>query len=260
MTTTTSAQLDRDGPVAVITLNRPDSLNAITLDMAVRLRELTELLADDASVKAVVIRGAGRAFMGGGDLKAIAAAEDPWQAIEPLITNFHGCVRTLRRMPKPVLASVHGAVAGGGLSLALACDLVIAAAGSRFFPAYGQLGTSPDGGCTHFLPQALGQKKAAELLLYSDVVDAATAARLGLVNWVVADEELHGETTRIAARLAAGAATAAGAVKALLAQATTQTLDRHLEAEVSAFRRCAETADFAEGLNAFLEQRPPRFV
>ncbi|WP_372394645.1 enoyl-CoA hydratase-related protein [Azospirillum sp. HJ39] len=258
---TTSVRLDRDGPVATIVLNRPESLNAINIDMALCLRDVTEALAGDASVKAVVLRGEGRAFMGGGDLKAIAAAmDDPRAVIETLIANFHACVRTLHRMPKPVLASVHGAVAGGGLSLALACDLVVAAANSRFVTAYGRLGTSPDGGCTHVLSRALGQKKAAELLLCGDAIDAATAERLGLVNWVVANEDLAGQTGRIAARLAGGAAAAASAVKTLLAQAPLQTLDSQLDAERAFFLRCAETADFAEGLNAFIEQRPPRFA
>lgn len=258
---TTTVQLARDGAVATITLNRPEALNALDVAMAIRLRELAEALAGDASVKAVVLRGEGRAFMGGGDLKAIAAAmDDPRTVIEPLITNFHACVRTLHRMPKPVLASVHGAVAGGGLSLALACDLVVAAASSRFVTAYGRLGTSPDGGCTHFLSRALGQKKTAELLLYGDAIDATTAERLGLVNWVVADEELAGRTQRIAARLASGAAAATSAVKTLVAQAPQHTLDSQLDAEMAFFRRCAETADFTEGLRAFIERRSPRFA
>lgn len=259
-----SLRVDLDGAVAFLTLNRPDVLNAINLDMANRLREATGRLAEDSCVKVVVIHGEGRAFMGGGDLKEIAAARsgtlaDPWSAIGPLIENFHAAVLNLRRMPKPVLASVHGAVAGGGFSLALASDLMVAAAGSRFVAAYDRLGTTPDGGCTHALCRALGTRKAAQLLLHGDAVDAAEAQRLGLVNWVVADTELAGATARIAGRLADASATAAAAVKALLADAPTRGLAEQLDAELASFRRCAATEDFAEGLAAFLERRAPRF-
>jgi 2-(1,2-epoxy-1,2-dihydrophenyl)acetyl-CoA isomerase len=173
--------------------------------------------------------------------------------------ELHHGILALRRAPKPVLASVHGAVAGAGVSLLLAADLAIAAADTKFTLAYSKIGASPDGGATHALPRLVGSRKALELALLADTFDAETACHLGLVNWVVVAGELVAETERIAQRLARGATRALAETKELVNQSFDHTLAAHLDAEVQAFARCAATRDFAEGVTAFVEKRKPEF-
>ena len=246
--------------VATITLNRPQVLNALDARMIVELRAACERAEHDAAARAVVLRGAGPAFLAGGDVAFFRAnlARMPALVREGGAELNHA-ILALRRAPKPVLASVHGAVAGAGLSLAAAADLAIAAEGTKFTVAYSKIGTSPDGGATHYLPRLLGARRALELMLLSDAVDAQTALRLGLVNWVTSLEQLGAETEAIARRLALGATLALGEIKRLVNESPDQPLAAQLEAEVEAFARCAGTHDFAEGVTAFVEKRKPVF-
>jgi len=246
--------------VATITLNRPQVLNALDGRMIVELRAACERAEHDAAARAVVVRGAGPAFLAGGDVAFFRAdlARMPALVREGGAELNHA-ILALRRAPKPVLASVHGAVAGAGLSLAAAADLAIAAEGTKFTVAYSKIGTSPDGGATHYLPRLLGARRALELMLLSDAVDAQTALRLGLVNWVTSLEQLGAETEAIARRLALGATLALGEIKRLVNESPDQPLAAQLEAEVEAFARCAGTHDFAEGVIAFVEKRKPVF-
>ena len=246
--------------VATITLNRPQVLNALDARMIVELRAACERAEHDAAARAVVLRGAGPAFLAGGDVAFFRAnlARMPALVREGGAELNHA-ILALRRAPKPVLASVHGAVAGAGLSLAAAADLAIAAEGTKFTVAYSKIGTSPDGGATHYLPRLLGARRALELMLLSDAVDAQTALRLGLVNWVTSLEQLGAETEAIARRLALGATLALGEIKRLVNESPDQPLAAQLEAEVEAFARCAGTHDFAEGVIAFVEKRKPVF-
>lgn len=246
--------------MATLTLNRPQVMNALDAEMIGRLREVAEQVERDAAVRAVVLRGAGAAFCAGGDVTTFRAnlARVP-AMVREVAGDLHHAVLALRRAPKPVLASVHGAVAGAGVSLMAAADLAIAADGTKFTLAYGRIGTSPDGGVTYSLPRLVGYRKALELMLLSDPFDAQTALRLGLVNWVVGTEQLAAETDAIARRLALGATVAFGETKRLVYQSTDQTLAAQLDAEVEAFARCAATRDFAEGVTAFTEKRMPRF-
>ena len=246
--------------VATITLNRPQVLNALDGRMIVELRAACERAEHDAAARAVVVRGAGPAFLAGGDVSFFRAnlARMPALVREGGVELNHA-ILALRRAPKPVLASVHGAVAGAGLSLAAVADLAIAAEGTKFTVAYSKIGTSPDGGATHYLPRLLGARRALELMLLSDAVDAQTALRLGLVNWVTSLEQLGAETEAIARRLALGATLALGEIKRLVNESPDQPLAAQLEAEVEAFARCAGTHDFAEGVIAFVEKRKPVF-
>ena len=246
--------------VATITLNRPQVLNALDARMIVELRAACERAEHDATACAVVLRGAGPAFLAGGDVAFFHAnlARMPALVREGGVELNHA-ILALRRAPKPVLASVHGAVAGAGVSLAAAADLAIAAEGTKFTVAYSKLGTSPDGGATHFLPRLLGVRRALEFMLLSDAFDAQTALRLGLVNWVTSAEQLGTETEAIARRLALGATLAFGEIKRLVNESPDQTLAAQLELEIDAFARCAGTRDFAEGVTAFVEKRKPFF-
>jgi len=246
--------------VATITLNRPQVLNALDARMIVELRAACERAEHDATARAVVLRGAGPAFLAGGDVAFFRAnlARMPALVREGGAELNHA-ILALRRAPKPVLASVHGAVAGAGVSLAAAADLAIAAEGTKFTVAYSKIGTSPDGGATHFLPGLLGARRALEFMLISDAFDAQTALRVGLVNWVTSAEQLEPETEAIARRLALGPTLAFGEIKRLVNESPDQTLAAQLEIEIDAFARCAGTRDFAEGVTAFVEKRKPVF-
>src|SRR5262249_29947603 len=231
--------------VATITLNRPRVMNALEGAMIRRLREVCEDVERDGAVRAVVIRGAGPAFLAGGDV-SFFHANLPRAAdiIRDLAGELHHGILALRRAPKPVLASVHGAVAGAGVSVMAAADLAVAAADATFTLAYSRIGASPDGGATHFLPRLVGSRTALELLLLSDRIDAQTALDAGLVNRVVAPADLEVETQRIALRLAGGATKAFAETKRLVNGAFERTLEEQLAAEVEAFVRSVVTADF----------------
>jgi 2-(1,2-epoxy-1,2-dihydrophenyl)acetyl-CoA isomerase len=246
--------------IATIALNRPHVMNALDANMIGRLREVCESARDDAAVRMIVLRGNGPAFMAGGDVALFRANLPQLPAlVEKLAGELHRAIEALRAAPKPVLASVQGAVAGAGVSLLAAADLAIAADDTKLTLAYSKIGTSPDGGSTYFLPRIVGMRKALELMLLSDPIDAQTALDLGLVNWVVPAAELARATDKIASRLANGPTFAYGETKALVNRTFERSLEAQLAAETQSFARCAATRDLAEGVTAFVEKRKPRF-
>jgi 2-(1,2-epoxy-1,2-dihydrophenyl)acetyl-CoA isomerase len=256
--------LAREGGVATITLNRPQALNALDHDLTVGLRDGVLAAEHDPSVRCVVLRG-GEHFIAGGDLKWFRTlVEDRSSAenrirFEALIHEVHTVILALRRMPKPVVASVRGAVAGFGMSLMMACDLALAADNAYFTLAYTLIGTSPDGGSTFALPRIVGQKKAMEIALLGERFDAATAERLGLVNHVVPKEKLEAETAKLALRLANGPTAVYARTKALLNGSLNASLESQLQREAEAFAQSASEPDFREGLAAFIEKRKPQW-
>ncbi|MEX0959012.1 MAG: enoyl-CoA hydratase-related protein [Burkholderiales bacterium] len=253
-------KLSRDGAVAVILLNRPQALNAIDGEMMAGLKDAAEACARDESTRAVVLRGEGPAFCAGGDVPLFHRHLDE---LPELIVRWgrelHFAILALRRMDKPVLAAVHGAVAGAGVSLMCAADLAIASDDARFTLAYANIGASPDGGSTHFLARLVGQRKALELAMLPDRFDAQTAKSIGLVNWVVPAGEFGQRTTEIVQRLAAGPTRAYAEAKRLLNGSLETTIETQMERELAAFSRCARTADLREGITAFVEKRKPVF-
>lgn len=255
-----SIRLAVDASVATITFDRPQVMNAMDGEMMIQLRAAAELVERDPVVRAVVLRGEGDAFLAGGDV-ALFAQRLP--ELPELIVRWgrelHFAVQSLRRMDKPVLASVHGAVAGAGFSILCCADLAIAADTTRFSLAYTNIGTSPDGGSSFFLPRLVGYKKAMELTLLPDLFDAPTAQRLGLVNWVVPAAQLADETARLTQRLAHGPTRAYGEAKRLMNQSLGRAMETQMEEELFAFARCARTRDLAEGVTAFVEKRKPVF-
>ncbi|HET6720469.1 MAG TPA: enoyl-CoA hydratase-related protein [Rhodocyclaceae bacterium] len=253
------------GPLAVITLNRPGALNALNHEMIGGLAIATARAGDDPNVRVVLIRGGGDHFMAGGDLKWFREEIDGRHPdieahFQQTIDQVHASTQAIRNMDKPVIAVVHGAVAGFGLSLMLACDFALAADNAYFTLAYCHIGLSPDGGATWLLPRLVGLRKASELALLGERFDAGTAATLGLVNRVVPLAELNRDAEALAARLAAGPAAALARTKALLQSSFDHSLDQQLAAEKRAFAACAAEPDFAEGLAAFAEKRKARFV
>ena len=246
--------------IARVTLNRPDRLNALDHDLAKALAETFENLDRDPALRAVTLTGAGRAFMAGGDIAVFkSAGTDAPEVIGALIAMFHRTIRAIRRLNAPVIAGVHGAAAGGGLGLALACDIVIASEDASFVPAYTRLGTNPDGGTTWTVTRLLGPQRAFEWLMLGEPKDARTAEKAGLVNRVVPRDALAAEVDALARRIAAGPATAYASLKRLVDQAPYTPLDRQLDSERDGFVKAAGTRDFQEGVRAFLERRQPRF-
>ena len=250
--------------VSTLTLNRPQALNALDRDLTIALRDAVFAAENDPAVRCVVIRG-GDHFMAGGDLRwfdgmigSRPAAENR-VLVEGFIHEVHALIISLRRMGKPTLASVSGAAAGFGMSLMMACDLAIASDNAYFTLAYTLIGTSPDGGSTFALPRIVGTRKAMELALLGDRLDAATAERLGLVNRVVPAAALEAETAKLAARLAAGPTAVYGRTKALIQGSLGASLESQLQREAESFANCASEPDFAEGIRAFLEKRKPRW-
>lgn len=246
--------------VAAITFNRPAVMNALDADMIRAFRAACEGAADDQAARVIVLRGAGPAFVAGGD---VAMFRDNVAAMATLVpelaAELHHGILALRRAPQPVIAAVHGAVAGAGVSIMLACDLVLAAAGTQFSLAYSRIGTSPDGGATWFLPRLTGYQKAMELMLLADAADAEAMWQLGVVNRVVAADRLAAETEKLARRLAAGPTRAYAETKALANRAMHAGLAAQLDAEALAFARCAKTEDFVEGITAFTDKRKPQY-
>jgi 2-(1,2-epoxy-1,2-dihydrophenyl)acetyl-CoA isomerase len=253
----TPVKLLRDGSVAILEFDRPAAMNALDVPTAEAFHAGCRAVAADAGLRAVVVRGSGRGFGAGGDLAAMRA--DPAQVADRLIENLHGGLLRLAAIDAPVIAALHGAVAGGSLSLALGCDLAIAAEGTRFNLAYGRIGASCDGSSSWHLPRIVGLRKAMEIALLSEAFDAAEAQRLGLVNRVVPAEALQAEALALAQRLAAGPTLAYGRMKRLLRASFDRDLAAQLDAEREAFIAGTRTHDFAEGLAAFFERRPAVF-
>lgn len=248
--------------IATLTLNRPDVLNAIDVKLAQALRDVTRTLPDRRGLRCVLLRGAGRAFVAGGDLAAFAADDFAHTAelAGDILDAMHEVLETFARIDAPVLGMVQGVAAGAGLSLVAACDLVIAAQGTRFITAYDRIGSSPDCGATYFLTRILGARRTAQLYLTGETLEADEALRLGLINRVVPAEQLAEEGLKQAQKLAAGPTAAFGRFKRLTAASLDRELPAQLAAERAAFLEGTSTADFREGLTAFLQKRPARFT
>lgn len=265
MSETETVLLTVDGAIATVTLNRPTALNTLDQAMVDALHGALIRVEQDPAVRCVVLRGAGDNFMAGGDIRMFAKAleelppADRQANFEGLIGQVHASVTALRRMGKPVVAAVHGAAAGFGVSLALACDLAIAADNTVFTLAYCHIGTSPDGGSTFHLPRAVGMKRAMEIALLGNRFGAAEAAAIGLVNRVVPAAELEAEVGKLAGRLAQGPTAAYGRTKQLLNASLDNSLAAQLAAESELFTASTMTEDFREGVTAFLEKRPAGF-
>ena len=252
--------------IATITLDRPDVLNAFDRALKEELLTALKLAGRDPDVRVVIVTGAGRAFSAGQDLKERlpAAPEGPTSASAPLDVElrerYNPIVLAIHAMEKPVIAAVNGVAAGAGMSLALACDLRIAADGASFIEVFGRVGLIPDTGSTWFLPRLVGPAKALELIWTTDAVDASTALALGLVNRVVPADDLAQETRALATRLASAAPLALGLAKRAVNRNLETGLGDALDYEASLQGIAGRSADHAEGVRAFIEKRPARFA
>ena len=246
--------------IATITLNRPEAFNALDLQLAQEFHDAIIACSEDEAVRVVVITGNGRAFCAGGDVKGFCEKIDTIGAhVKLLTTALHGAISRMVRMPKPTITAVNGVAAGGGLSLALAGDLVLATESARFTMAYTQIGASPDGSSSFFLPRLVGVKRALELTFLNPVLSARQALEWGLVNQVFTDEQFRQEVQQIAMQLAQGPTQAYGRAKALFYSSTSETLETQMEHEAQLIAASGKTADFREGIAAFAEKRQPIF-
>jgi enoyl-CoA hydratase/carnithine racemase len=244
------------GTVLTLTLNRPDSLNALTGDLRSELRDALTAARRDAGIRSVVITGAGRAFCAGADLRA-GSAERAFRA--RLTREYNPLIRAIRDLPKPVIGAVNGVAAGAGASLALACDIVVASETARFVPAFYRIGLVPDSGLARTLVRGLGRHRALKILIGDEPLSATEAHALGIVAEVVAADELPAAAARWAQRLAAGPTIAFGFTKRLLNAAEDDDLARSLEREAGLQEVAGRSEDHAEGVAAFAEKREPRF-
>ena len=248
-----------DQAVATITLDRPDALNALTVRAKEELLGAFERVAEDPSVRAVVLTGAGRAFCSGQDLKERLQPDAAPLDVE-LIERFNPIVRAMRALDRPIVGAINGVAAGAGASLAFACDLRIAADGATFLLAFGRVGLIPDSGATWLLPRLVGPAKAAEMALLAEPLRAADAERFGLVVRVVPAEDLPAEARALALRLAGLAPRAVALTKRALEAAWLIDFESALALEARLQGEAGTTADHAEGLAAFVEKRPARFA
>jgi len=255
--TDTVVRVAADG-VLTLTLNRPDALNSFNVEMKESLLAAFKDAARDKSVRVVVLTGAGRAFSAGQDLKERQAPGAADLGTE-LRARYNPIALAMRKMEKPVIGAINGVAAGAGISVALACDMRIAADNASFIEVFGRVGLVPDTGSTWFLPRLVGYARAAEMMFTTDPVDAATAERIGLVSKVVPAEQLMTETHALATRLAQAAPLALGLAKRALNRALESGLEEQLEYEAQLQAIAGRSKDYVEGVAAFVEKRPARF-
>ena len=259
-----SVLMEHEGGLAILTLNRPEAYNALDPVLGDALLDALVACDEDASVRAVLLTGAGKAFCSGGDLKAMQANADEHGFanifVKRLTILLHGCIATMARMEKPVIGAVNGTAGGAGFSLALACDLVLASESAAFTMAYTRAGLAPDGSSSFFLPRVVGPKRAYELMVNNAVLSAQEARDLGIVNAVYRDASFMAEARSYAERIAAGPTRALGAAKRLIALSPESSLETQMEHERRAIAECAGTEDFREGIAAFVGKRPPKFA
>jgi 2-(1,2-epoxy-1,2-dihydrophenyl)acetyl-CoA isomerase len=246
------------GGVLTLTLNRPDALNSLTVEMKEGLLAALKDAARNKEVRVVVLTGAGRAFSAGQDLKERSGPDVNDLGTE-LRTRYNPIILAMRRLEKPIIGAINGVAAGAGISVALACDIVLASDKASFMEAFGRVGLVPDTGSSWFLPRLVGPARAAEMMFTADSVDAATAERIGLINRVVPADSLMDEANALAARLAQAAPIALALAKRALNRALTSTLEDALEFEAQLQSIAGRSADHTEGVAAFVEKRPPNF-
>jgi len=256
-----TVNLYRRGPGAKVELNRPERLNAWSNQFSVDLQAAIQEVTDNPEFRAVTVTGAGRAFSSGADLKEVAERPDgeTVDVYQRLTERYHPLITGIRRMPKPVIAAVNGPAAGIGMSLALACDLIVAAQSAFFQLAFVNIGLVPDGGSSLFVPSRVGFTRAAELAMLGERLDAQTALNWGLINRIWPDDEFAAQADALLDRMASGATRSYAGTKRQLNRWVYEQMDAQLEFEAGIQREMAASGDFAEGIAAFAAKRPPRF-
>jgi len=244
--------------VAYITLNRPDKLNSFTREMALLLQNRLDECASLHEVRAVYLTGAGKAFSAGQDLAEIAGRDAPGMD-KILSEHYNPIITRIRNLPKPVVAAVNGVAAGAGANIALACDIVVAARSASFIQAFSKIGLIPDSGGTWFLPRLVGWQKAMGIAMLGDKISAEEAEKMGMVYKVAEDEKFSEISRGIVITLGGGATKALAYTKHAFSYSAANTLEEQLLLEDELQQKAALTKDYAEGVKAFLEKRPPAY-
>lgn len=253
--------VEKNNGIAHLTLNRPDAANGINLTMAKELLTAAIDFDTDPNVRAVVITAKGKMFCAGGDLKSFASSKNNISLLlKELITHLHAAITRLARMDAPVIMAINGTAAGAGFSLAVAGDIVLAAASAKFTMAYTAAGLSPDGSSSYFLPRLIGMRKTQELMLTNRLLSAEEALQWGVINQVIPDQQLDAEALKLATQLANGPTKAFGMVKKLLQSSFDNNLETQLDLEAQGIASMTELHDGKEGIIAFMEKRPPKFT
>lgn len=249
---------EQQGGVAIIRLNRPQVFNSFNREMALELQQKLDEVSADESVRAIVLTGIGKAFCAGQDLAEVTGPNPPgFRTI--LSEHYNPIITRIRQIAKPVIAAVNGAAAGAGANIALACDIVVASESAAFIQAFSKIGLVPDSGGTFFLPRIIGFQKASALMITGEKVSATEAERLGMVYKVYSDAEFMESTIKLAHELAAMPTHAIGLIKNLLNQSMTNDLNTQLAFEEKCQIEAGQTADYKEGVTAFMEKRKPTF-
>lgn len=250
-------ELSQHGQVAVLRLNRPDVYNSVNRELALALQQCIDACAADASIRAVLITGTGKAFCAGQDLVEVTSGAV--QLSEIVDKHYNPIIMKLRQLEKPVVAAVNGVAAGAGASIALACDVVVAAQSASFIQAFSKIGLIPDSAGTYFLPRLVGFQKASALMMLGDKVTAAEADSLGMLYKVLPDASFADDAMKLATQLAAMPTRGLAYTKMLLNQTFGNSLGEQLRQESYYQTRASETADYKEGVDAFVQKRTPTF-
>ncbi|RBP12015.1 enoyl-CoA hydratase [Roseiarcus fermentans] len=251
----------QEGGVLTLTLNRPDRMNAFNVALHEALAAALRRAAEDQDCRVVLLTGAGKGFCAGQDLadRAVAPAGQRPDLGETIETRYNPLVRALRALPKPVVCAVNGAAAGAGASIALACDIVVAAKSAKFLQAFARIGLVPDSGATWFLPRLVGEARARGLMLLADPIGAEQAEAWGMIWRAVDDDQAMGVARELAMRLAAGPTHAYGLMKRAFLASSANSLDAQLDCERDLQREAGAADEYVEGVRAFLEKRPADF-
>ena len=251
-------EFEKKNNCGYITLNRPERLNSFDMKLGIELYEILKKFSIDSDIKVVILKGTGKGFCGGGDVKEMHKTFDKPKFLKDLTKAIHKCVLEMRNMEKPVIAAVNGAAFGAGFSLALACDIIIASRKAKFGTAFIGIGLAP--GCgTQFLTKIVGYQKACEYILTSKVFSAEQAKELGIVNKVVDEKDLHLEIEKYISIFENFPSIAVGKAKMLINKSLDNSMKEHLELESLTASKTAGTEDFSEGVSAFVEKRKAKF-